>query len=271
MGESRTPGQALRHWRRKCGLSQLELSSRSGVSTRHISYVETGRANPSRETILRLASYLDIPLRERNRILLAAGHAPSYPERPLDSPELVPALVAVRRIVAAHQPYPALAMDGRWNLLWANPAARILMQGARDDLLREPVNMMRLGLHPAGVAPRVRNFSEVRRAMLARLARQVERTDDPVLRALLGELAHYGAGEDVAGFAATMEHEIALPLNIEYAGHELSLLNTVTTFGSAYDLTLHDVVIETYLPVNAETAAALGELSIRAGAPPADL
>lgn len=254
-----TVGALLRRWRLRRRMSQLELSVRSGVSTRHISYMENGRSVPSRETLLHLLAVLDVAPREQNDALVSAGLAPAFAERPLNSPDLAAALAAVRAILAAHEPFPAVAMDHRWNLLWGNRSASVLMDGCRDPaLLEPPVNMMRLGLSPDGVGHRVANLAEVRRALLARLERQVERSDDPELQELLTELAaHSPSATFIDEAPVDIAADIALPLVIDWQGEPLRLLAAITTFGTARDLTLQEIVVETYLPADEYTAGRL--------------
>ncbi|MFC5835564.1 helix-turn-helix domain-containing protein [Nonomuraea insulae] len=244
-------GELLREWRRRRGLSQLDLAIQAEVSTRHISFVETGRTVPSSSMVVHLAEHLGVPLRERNRLLVAAGHAPVYRERPLDDPDLDKARAALEQVLRAHEPFPALAVDNRWNLLLANPAFEVFLDGVDPVLLEPPVNMMRLGLHPGGFAPRLRNLPQVRGFLLPRLARQVARTGDPRLSALLEELQGYGGeGEPVAAEPT----DIVLPIRLHHRGRELCLFNTITTFGAAFDVTLEEIAVEAYFPADDETA-----------------
>lgn len=244
-------GPLLRRWRRLRGLSQLDLAIGAEVSARHISFVETGRTVPSGAMVLRLAEYLHIPLRERNRLLVAAGHAPLYRERPPDDPDSGRVRDALERILRAHEPYPAVAVDGRWNVLAANAAFGGLAEGVDPELLRPPVNMMRLGFHPGGLAPRIRNLAQVRAHLLPRLARQALHTGDPQLHALHEELLRYG--RDVHP-PPPDPADIALPIRIGHRGSELHFINTVTTFGAAFDIALSEVAVETYLPADEATA-----------------
>jgi transcriptional regulator with XRE-family HTH domain len=245
-----TVGQLLRGWRRLRNLSQLDLAIQADVSARHISFVETGRTIPSSAMVLRLAEELDVPLRDRNRLLVAAGHAPVYRERPPDDPDFDRVREALGRIVRAHEPYPAVALDRRWNILVANTAFGVLAEGADAELLRPPVNMMRLGLHPDGLAPRLRNLVQVRAHLLPRLGRQAARTGDAQLMALHEELLGYGPNEPPR---PPDPADIALPIRLDQQGDELHFINTVTTFGAAFDLTLEEVTIETYLPADEAT------------------
>ncbi|MEV0292276.1 helix-turn-helix domain-containing protein [Nocardia sp. NPDC050710] len=258
MEQDRPVGVLLREWRLRRGLSQLELSVQSGISTRHVSFVETGRTVPSPAMLERFAEHLSIPLRERNRLLVAAGHAPSYRHRPLDDPDLDTALTAVRRVLDGHEPYPALAVDRRWNLLFANAAFEIFLDGVHADLLRPPINMMRLGLHPKGFASRLRNLNQVRGYLLPRLARQAAQTGDFELASLHEELIAY-ATESAP--AAPDPAEVALPIQIRHRGASLCFFNTITTFGAAFDVTLDEIAIEAYFPADAVTADHLHALA----------
>jgi transcriptional regulator with XRE-family HTH domain len=251
-------GELLREWRRRRSLSQLELATRSAVSTRHLSFIETGRARPSREMLLHLAQRLEIPLRERNRMLLAAGFAPVFGERTLEDPELGAVREALDRFLAAHEPYPAVVLDRHWNVVAANRGLAVLVDGVAPALLAPPANALRLTLHPDGMAPRIANLDEWSRHLLDRLRREAAITGDPGLEALLGELSGYagvaGEGpEDAAG-------GIVVLLRLRHADGELRLFSTVTTFGTALDVTLADLTIEAFYPADAETAQRLASL-----------
>ncbi|HYO29009.1 MAG TPA: helix-turn-helix transcriptional regulator [Thermomicrobiales bacterium] len=266
---TRPVGILVREWRERRRLSQLALALDAGVSTRHLSFLETGKARPSREMVERLAERLDVPLRERNTLLLAAGFAPAYPEHRLDDPALGPARRVVDRVLAGHEPYPALAIDRHWTLLAANRAVAPLLAGVAPDLLRPPVNVLRLSLHPEGLAPRIANLGQWRAHLLERLRRQVEATADAVLAALAAELAAYpapavpapgsgsgsgsgsgtGSGSDFAG--------IAVPLVLRTGGGTLAFLSTTTVFGTPVEVTLAELAIEAFFPADAATAAAL--------------
>jgi len=246
-------GQLLRGWRLRRKVSQLELANLADVSSRHISFVETGRTNPSSAMVVRLADCLGGPLRERNRMLVAAGHAPVYRERAVDDPDFVRVRAALERILRAHEPYPAVAVNRRWNVLLANASFGLLIEDVEAELLREPVNLMRLGFHPKGFATRVRNLDQVRSFLLPRLARQAANSGDPELHALHEELSSYGGGEEWP--APPDAADIALPIRIEHRGVELRFLTTVTTFGAAFDVALDEVAVETYLPADDATAA----------------
>ncbi|MFE7800851.1 helix-turn-helix domain-containing protein [Nocardia sp. NPDC057440] len=258
MDQDRPAGALLREWRTRRKLSQLELSIRSGISARHISFVETGRTIPSPAMIERFTEHLNIPLRERNRLLMAAGHAPSYRQRPLDDPDLAEAEAAVRRVMDAQEPFPALALDRRWNLLFANAAAEIFFHDVRGALLELPINVMRLGLHPDGFAPRVRNLAQVRGFLLPRLARQAAYTGDPELAALHEELSHYATDTDPVHIDPA---DVALTIQLRHRGMDLSLFSTITTFGAAFDVTLDEITVESFFPADATTADYLHALA----------
>ncbi|SDK35644.1 helix-turn-helix domain-containing protein [Nonomuraea jiangxiensis] len=252
MTQDRPVGELLRQWRRRRGLSQLDLAIQADVSARHVSFVETGRTIPSSAMVLHLAEQLGVPLRERNRLLIAAGHAPVVRERPLEDPHLASARDVLEQILRGHEPYPALVVDRRWNLLFANAAIDVFLEGVAPSLLRPPVNMMRLGLHPNGFAPRLRNLGQVRAYLLPRLARQVAHTGDPKLSALYEELLSYGPDGDPP--PPPDPADIAMPIRIGHRGAELCFFNTVTTFGAAFDVTLDEIAVEAYFPADEHTA-----------------
>jgi transcriptional regulator with XRE-family HTH domain len=259
-------GPLLREWRKRRRLSQLDLALDAGISARHLSFVETGRSTPSSEMVLLLAEQLEVPFRERNHLLLAAGHAPAYPERSLQDPELAPVREALDLILTGHEPSPALVIDRGWNLVAANSAMRALGDWIDAALLVPPVNMLRVGLHPRGMAPWTVNLGEVRAYFLGRLQRQVAITGDEDLAALLEELAGYPAPEhehDPASEAAA--HEILTPLMRLRApdGGELSFFATVATFGTAAEVTTSELSIELAFPADAATAEALRNLPRR--------
>jgi transcriptional regulator with XRE-family HTH domain len=257
---SRAPiGELLRAWRMRRSLSQLELALEADVSSRHVSFLETGRARPSREMVLRLAEHLDIPLRERNRLLLAAGYAPLYAERSLQAPEMAPVHQALDRFLRAHEPYPAIVIDRHHNLVSANDALGALTEGVAPELLASPANALRVALHPRGMAPRVLNLEEWSAHLLHRLRREAALTADPELERLRDELAGYPGvcleaprDEGVAG-------DIVVPLRLRTATRELAFFSTISTFGSAIDITLDELMIEAFYPANAATAAHLLE------------
>jgi transcriptional regulator with XRE-family HTH domain len=246
-------GVLLREWRQRRRVSQLDLAIAADVSARHVSFLETGRSNPSREMVLRLAERLDVPLRDRNPLLLAAGYAPSYPRRPLDDPAMTPVREAVAAILAGYEPYPALAVDRDWTLVAANAGVAALTAHAAAHLREPPVNVLRLSLHPDGLVPHIVNLAQWRGYVLGRLAREVAAAGDDGPAALLAELAGYPGGTEPAG----AEHAVAVPLRIRLAGRELAFLSTVTTFGTALDITAAELSIEAFLPADEATAAAL--------------
>ncbi len=253
-------GPLLRDWRRRRRLSQLDLALEAGISARHLSFVETGRAKPSAEMVLRLAEQLDVPLRERNQLLLAGGWAPAYEERDLEAPELAPVHDAIQRVLDGHDPYPALVVDRHWNLVAANHSLAVLTAGVAPELLRPPLNAMRLALHPGGLAPRIVNHGEWRAHLLERLARQVAVTHDPQLQALLEEVAAHPAPGDAAPPAPSghdLAGRIAVPLRLLIDGGELNLISIVSTFGTATDVTVAELSIEAFFPADEATAALL--------------
>lgn len=246
-------------------MSQLDLACEADISTRHLSFVETGRAQPSREMVIRLAERLEVPLRERNLLLVAAGYAPVFPERPLEDPALRSAREAVELVLAGHEPYPALAVDRHWTLAASNRAVAPLLEGIDAELLRPPVNVLRLGLHPSGLAPRIVNFSEWRAQLLARLRRQVELTADAVLAGLMRELSDYPppAGAADAGPPSDLAYGgVVVPFQLAAEGGvTLSFISTTTVFGTPVDVTLSELAIESFFPADAATAEALRRLA----------
>jgi transcriptional regulator with XRE-family HTH domain len=252
-------GGLLRAWRRRRRLSQLDLALEAGISTRHLSFVETGRAKPSAAMVLRLADQLDIPLRERNELLLAAGYAPAYGSRGLDEPIMDSVREALDRLLAGHEPYPALAVDRHWGMVATNRAVSLLTDGIAEHLLEPPVNVLRLALHPEGIAPRIANFAQWRAHLLDRLGREAVRSGDPALAALHDELAAYPIPEgEPRGPAIDPDAaEIAIPLRIRHGDQELTFISTVTTFGTAVDVTVAELSIESFFPADAATAELL--------------
>jgi transcriptional regulator with XRE-family HTH domain len=253
-------GNLLRKWRERRRLSQLDLACEAEISTRHLSFLETGRSLPSREMVLRLAEYLDVPLRERNALLIAAGYAPAFPERRLDDPALQSARKAVDLVLAGHEPYPALAIDRHWTLIASNSAVAHLLAGVDPPLLRPPVNALRLSLHPAGLAQRIANLAEWRSHLLARLRRQIEVTADPVLEELLSELCGYPAPGEGAGVGGGDNGEyagVAVPFRLVTEQGVLSFISTTTIFGTPVDVTLSELALESFFPADAATASAL--------------
>ncbi|MGE5333803.1 MAG: helix-turn-helix domain-containing protein [Nitrososphaerota archaeon] len=253
----RPVGELLREWRESRHLSQLEFSLQAGISARHLSFVETGRSLPSREMILRLAEQLDVPLRERNHLLLAAGFAPAYAETPLDSPAMAAVRAAVRQVLGGHEPYPAMVVDRGWNLVDANASLAIFLDGVAQEVLTPVANCMRIALHPNGLAPRIINLGEWRAHLLGRLRRQIARTADAELSALFEEVAAYPCNQTEPDIELPGPGDIFAPLRIRHEGQNLSFFGTVATFGSALDITAAELSIESFYPADAETAAAL--------------
>jgi transcriptional regulator with XRE-family HTH domain len=251
-------GNLLRKWRERRRLSQLDLACEAEISTRHLSFLETGRSLPSREMVMRLAERLDVPLRERNALLVAAGYAPAFPERPLDDPALQSARKAVDLVLAGHEPYPALAIDRHWTLIASNNAVLPLLAGVDPSLWRPPVNALRLSLHPAGLAPRIANLAEWRSHLLARLRRQIEVTADTVLGELLNELCSYPApGEGAENGGAGEYAGVAVPFRLVTEQGVLSFISATTIFGTPVDVTLSELALESFFPADAATAKAL--------------
>src|SRR5215207_6479118 len=250
-------GPLLREWRQRRRLSQLDLALEAGVSTRHLSFIETGRSRPSADMVLHLAEQLDVPLRDRNQLLLAAGYAPAYGQRDLDAPEMGPVRAALERVLEGHAPNPALVVDRHWGLVAANAGIAPLIAGAAPHLLEPPVNVLRLSLHPEGVAPRIANLAEWRAHLLDRLGREAVSSGDPALAALHEELAAYPGAERPAPAHDLAAGAIAVPLRLRHRDGELSFISTVTTFGTAIDLTVAELSIESFFPADERTAAYL--------------
>jgi transcriptional regulator with XRE-family HTH domain len=250
-------GQLLRQWREERRLSQLELSSRSGVSTRHLSFVETGRSQPSREMVLRLADQLDVPLRDRNQLLLTAGYAPVYAQTPLESPHMSPVRAAIAQVLAGHEPYPAVVVDREWNLVDANSAAALFMTGIAAHLLEPPSNVLRASLHPDGLAPRIVNLGEWRAHLLARLRRQTSLAAGETLAQLYDELSAYPCDQPEPHVELPGPGDIVVPLRVRHEGQELTFFSVLTTFGTPLDITVAELAIESFFPADEMTAAAL--------------
>ena len=257
-------GELLRTWRQHRRLSQLHLAAEAEVSQRHLSFLESGRSTPSREMLLRLAEHLAIPLRERNSLLVAAGLAPVYGERDLHDPEFAAARRVIELILRGHEPHPALAIDRHWQLLLANQSVYRLLTGVEPALLQAPVNVLRLSLHPGGLAPRVANFRQWRAHLLARLAQQIDACADPVLMALAEELAAYPVPVGARAYRATGQGEfagIAVPLELATTDGTLSFLSTTTVFGTPVDISLSELAIESLFPADQATAVAMQRLT----------
>jgi transcriptional regulator with XRE-family HTH domain len=250
-------GPLLREWRHRRGLSQLELSLETEISTRHLSFVETGRSRPSRATVARLAETLEIPLRERNTMLLAAGYAPLYGERPLAAEEMAPVRTALDRFLRAHEPYPALVVDRRHELVAANDALLSLTAACAPELLEPPANAIRIALHPQGMAQFTLNLPEWSSLLLARLRREAAVTADPELERLHEEVSSYPGVTAEHAAAAHSGADVAVPLRLRVDGAELAFLSTISTFGTPVDVTLSELAIEAFYPADAPTAMRL--------------
>ncbi|MBK1782884.1 helix-turn-helix domain-containing protein [Prauserella cavernicola] len=261
----RPVGELLREWRDRRRISQLDLSIAAEISTRHLSFVETGRAKPSRDMVVRLGEHLDVPLRERNQLLLAAGFAPVYPESSLDDPDLAIVREAVRRLLAGHEPFPAVVIDRRWNLVEGNAGVALLLAGVDSRLLKSPANVLRVTLHPDGMAPNIVNLGEWRAHLLGRLRREVAATADPELAALLDELRGYPCDDAVPEVEIPGPGDFLVPLRFRHDGAELSFFSTVATFGTPLDVTLAELSIESFYPADAATAEVLRGFTAESG------
>lgn len=256
MASTASVGSMLRTWRTHRRLSQLDLALGAGTSARHLSFLETGKAQPSREMVLRLAEQLEVPLRTRNEMLLAAGFAPEFPERSLDNAALREARRAIELVLEGHMPYPALAVDRHWNLISANAAATSLLTGVAASLLIPPINVLRVSLHPEGVASRIVNLAEWRDHVLARLRHQCEVTADPELRRLESELTGYPAPAP-SPVERDQTGDYVVPMVLEAEAGTLSFFSTTTVFGTPRDVTLSEIAIEAFFPADPATAGAL--------------
>lgn len=251
-------GAMLRGWRERRRLSQLDLAGRAEVSARHVSFVETGRARPTSAMILRLSEQLDVPLRDRNALLLAGGFAPAYPEHGLADPPMSAVSAAVTAVLDAHEPYPAVVVDRHWDLVAGNDAVALLTDGCAPDLLEPPANVLRLSLHPAGMAPRIANLGQWRAHLLDRLERQAAHVGDPALGDLLAELRGYPGDED-ARRADT--GGLLVPLRYRTPAGELALFSTTTVFGTPLDVTVSELAIEAFYPADEDAARLLRALA----------
>ncbi len=246
-------GSLMREWRQRRRLSQLDLALQADVSPRHVSFIETGRSVPSRTMVLRLAEALDVPLREQNQLLMAAGLAPVYAERSLDDPDMAAVRDGVERVLAAYNPFPCVAVDRGWQIVRANEGAGVLLDGVAPHLLERP-NALQIALHPDGLAPRIKNLAEWRHHLISRLRREVAVSGSADLSELLAEIESYPGGfEEIRDLGG-----VVVPLELySRQGRLLTFLSTVTTFGTALDLTAAELSIEAFLPADDETAAAL--------------
>ncbi|MFI5754629.1 helix-turn-helix domain-containing protein [Streptomyces sp. NPDC051569] len=266
-------GQLLRDWRGRRRLSQLQLALDTDISTRHLSFIETGRSRPSGDMILRIAEQLDVPLRERNRLLLAGGYAPVYRESALDAPEMSTVRGALRQILAGHDPYPALIVDRGWNLVDANAGIELFTRGVAEDLLAEPLNVLRLSLHPEGMAPRIVNLGDWRAHLLGRLHRQMVATEDAGLIELYKELSAYPSVRS-HGRTEPEAHplgaaDVVVPLRYRHGERELSFFSMTALFGTPLAVAIEDLAIESFYPADEATARALLDLRAEAEGPSA--
>jgi len=258
MGSVRTIGDLLREWRQRRRLSQLDLACEAEISTRHLSFLETGRSLPSREMVLHLAEQLEVPRRERNVLLVAAGYAPIFPERSLQDPALEGARKAIDLVLEAQKPYPAFALDRHWNIAASNNALPELYVGVAPALLQPPINALRLSLHPHGLAPKVANLPEWRAHLLARLKRQIDLTGDAELTDLLEEVCEFPGGVSKTPVPpGATAHAVVVPLQIAVQGRVLSFFSTTTIFGTPVDVTLSELALECFYPADDATAEAV--------------
>lgn len=257
--EPRTAGELIRFWRTQRGLSQLELSLGANVSTKHLSFVETGRSQPSRQLLVHLAQYLDLPIAERNRLLLAGGFAPPYLELPYDGEVMQPLRESLKQLLEAHEPNPALIVDGLWNLIEANSAASLLWDGVDPELLEPPINLLRLAVHPGGL-PRISSMTAACNApLIHRLKRRSREDANAALAELVEELESYLPDEPPAGVAT----QPVVSLKLQTSLGEVELFTVIATLGAPLDVTAANLAIETFLPMDRESAARLAALRAR--------
>ena len=257
--EPQTAGELIRFWRTRRGLSQLELSLDAHVSTKHLSFVETGRSSPSRQLLVHLAQHLDLPITERNRLLLAGGFAPPYLELPYDGEVMQPLRESLRRLLEAHEPNPALIVDGLWNLIEANRAASLLWEGVDPELLEPPINLLRLGVHPGGL-PRISSMTAACNApLIHRLKRRSREDADPALAKLVDEVEAYLPAEPPTSPAT----QPVVSLRLQTAVGEIELFTVIATLGAPLDVTAANLAIETFLPMDSESAGRLAALATR--------
>ena len=249
-------GDLIREWRQRRRLSQLDLAIAANVSSRHLSFVETGRSRPTSQMILHLAEHLEVPLRDRNALLLAGGYAPAYPERTLAAAELQAVRSALKRVLAGHEPYPAAVVNRWWELVDANAGIGLFTGDVRPHLLEPPVNVLRLSLHPDGMAPRIANLPEWRAHLLARLRRQAEATGDPRLFSLYSELEAYPGGQGDEAQPPQLT-DVVVPLRYQAGTRQLSFLSITAVIGTPMDVTVEELAIESFYPADDQTAAAL--------------
>jgi transcriptional regulator with XRE-family HTH domain len=252
-------GELLRQWRERRRLSQLDLALQAEVSTRHLSFIETGRASPSRDMVLRLAEQLEVPLRERNELLLSAGYAPTYSETPVGAQPMAAVRDALRQVLTGHEPYPALVVDRHWNLIEANRAVGTLMDSISPDLLEPPVNVLRASLHPRGLARRIVNLAEWRGHVLRRLRRQAALTSDDQLVALYEELRGYPGDAPVTSIPEY--GAVVVPLRLRHQAGELAFFSMLSTCEMPGDITVDDLAIESFFPADEFTRSTFREAS----------
>ncbi len=252
-----TVGPMLRGWRERRRLSQLDLALTAGTSTRHLSWVETGRATPSRAMVLRLAEHLDVPIRARNDLLLAAGHAPAYPASAFDAPPMQAVRDALDLVLAGHQPYPALVFDAGWDLVQANPAFQDLLTEVHPRLLAPPVNIIRLALHPDGLSPAIVNLTDWHAHLSRRISHRVALTADLRSADLLKEISSYRPAVPPQDGEVGPGYQLVMPLHLRLPDRELRLFSTVATFGTPLDVTVAELALETFFPYDPTTKATL--------------
>lgn len=260
---TRPVGELLREWRERRRLSQLDLAIQAEISTRHLSFVETGRSKPTSQMILRLSEHLDVPLRERNNLLLAGGYAPAYREGSLDAPELTTIRTTLRQVLIAHEPNPAVIVDRHWNLVDANGPVSLFLIGAPAELLAPPINVLRLSLHPDGMAAQIVNLGQWRAHLLARLRRQAAATGDPTLADLHDELTTYPCDQPEPDVDIPGPSDLAIPLRYKHNDDILSFISFTAVFGTPLDITLAELAIESFYAADPETAKALSGLKVR--------
>lgn len=262
MAQTKAAGEVLREWRQRRRMTQLDLALEAEISAKHLSFLETGRAQPSRDMVLHLAERLDMPLRERNGLLVAAGFAPVFPERALSDPPLAKAREAVELVLKGHKPFPAVAVDRHWNVVSANKPIGVLIAGVSPELLKPPLNILRVSLHPEGLAPQIVNFHEVRAHLIARLKRQIDLSGDAQLAELLREISDYPKpSRSVVPIREGNADDVVIKTILDTPAGRLSLFSTMTIFGSPVDVTLSELAIESFFPADSETAAILRKIS----------
>ncbi|MBS4083879.1 MAG: helix-turn-helix transcriptional regulator [Rhizobiales bacterium] len=262
MAQTKPAGEVLREWRQRRRMTQLDLALEADISAKHLSFLETGRAQPSREMVLHLAEQLDMPLRERNSLLVAAGFAPVFSERPLTDPSLGKAKEAVELVLKAHEPFPAVAVDRHWNVVYANKPIGVLISGVPAQLLQPPLNIIRVSLHPDGLASKIVNFHEVRAHLIARLKRQIDLSGDAKLAELLREISAYPKpSRSVVPIREGNADDVVIKTILDTPAGRLSLFSTMTIFGSPVDVTLSELAIESFFPADSDTAAILRKIS----------